>query len=79
MIIRVNRVCFALLVAGTCVVWFTPRPASAQGKGKTARPGERVVLKIERDYLAAVGSSDSPLVAGAKVQLLLGSSGKCAR
>jgi len=58
----------ALMSAGLCIAATLSRAAPAQNRGKTARAGVRTVLKSERDYL--VGAADSPLVAGAKVDLL---------
>ena len=62
---------FALLVAGACVVVCNQPRAAAQSRGKAPKSWERVVLKPERDYLAAVGTIDSPLSVGAKVEILL--------
>lgn len=58
-----------LLTAFCCAC--VPSRAVAQSKGKSPKSWERVVLKPERDYLAAVGTADSPLVTGVKVDILL--------
>lgn len=75
MLLWINRLGFALLASAFCVWCGSPPAAPAQGKGKVVRPGERVVLPIERDYLTTVGMSDSPLTVGTKINLVL-SSGK---
>src|SRR5690242_4978635 len=59
-----------LVTTALCAMAALPRLGLAQNKGKTARSGARTLLKSERDYLSAVGSDDSPLKTGAKVELI---------
>src|SRR5690348_4182086 len=59
-----------LVTTALCSMAALPRLGLAQNKGKTARSGARTLLKSERDYLSAVGSDDSPLKTGAKVELI---------
>ncbi|MBS0266726.1 MAG: hypothetical protein JSS02_32660 [Planctomycetes bacterium] len=49
----------------------TPARTSAQSKSKAGKPHEHVLLAPEREYLAPLGTADSPLVVGAKVDVLL--------
>lgn len=60
-----------LFAAGAGLAPCAARTASAQSRGKAPKSWERVVLKSERDYLAAVGSLDSPMSPGAKVEVVL--------
>jgi hypothetical protein len=68
---RTGPVRIIWLMAGLSLMPGIQSRTAAQSKTKAPNSWEHIVLKPERDYLAPVGSAGSPLMAGAKVEILL--------